>query len=101
LVAAQVLTSGPAQATPTDDINFVAAANVVPVSENLSGSETGSWSSDGGEFGSPFSWTEESLDEDLDYFTVLDVAAAESLPQPEVHEAFAPPAGAMTEEHRR
>jgi hypothetical protein len=47
--------SGPTQATPTDDINFVVAANAVPVNENLSGSETRSWSSDGGEFGIPFS----------------------------------------------
>ena len=52
----------------------------MPVNENLSGSETVSWSSDGGEFGSPFSWTEESSDEDLDYFATLDVAAAESMP---------------------
>jgi hypothetical protein len=58
----------------------VASANAVPVNENLSGSETVSWSSDGGEFGSPFSWTEESSDEDLDYFATLDVAAAESMP---------------------
>jgi hypothetical protein len=50
----------------------------MPVNENLSGTETGSWSSDGGEFGSLFSWTEESSAEDLDYFAALDVAAAES-----------------------
>jgi hypothetical protein len=37
---AQVPTSGPAQATPTNDINFVAAANAVPVSGNLFASET-------------------------------------------------------------
>jgi hypothetical protein len=71
-----VPTSGPAQATPTDDSNFVAAASAMPVNENPSGTETGSWSSDGGEFGSPFSWTEESSAEDLDYFAVLDVAAS-------------------------
>jgi hypothetical protein len=47
--------SGPAQATPTDDTNFVAASNALPVSDSLSGSELGSWSSNGGEFGSPFS----------------------------------------------
>jgi hypothetical protein len=52
----------------------------VPISGNLSGSETESWSSDGGEFGSPFLWIEESSDEDLDYFATLDVAAAKSLP---------------------
>jgi hypothetical protein len=100
-VVVQVLMSGPAQATPTDNINFVAASNAVPVNENLSGSETGSWSSDGGEFGSLFSWTEGSSDEDLDYFAVLDVAAAESMLQLEAHEASGPPTGAMTEEHRR
>ena len=68
----QVPTSGHAQPTPTDDINFVVAANAVPVNENLSGSETRSWSSVGDEFGSPFSWTEESSNEDLDYFAALD-----------------------------
>jgi hypothetical protein len=46
--------SGPAQATATDDINFVVATNATLVNENLSGSETGSWSSDGGEFGNRF-----------------------------------------------
>jgi hypothetical protein len=93
--------SRPTQATPTDDINFVAAANAMPVNENLSGSETGSWSSDGGEFGSPFSWSEESLDEDLDYFAALDMATAESVPRLEVHKASDPPFGARTEERLR
>ena len=60
-----------------DDTNFVVAATVVPANDNLSGSGSGSFLSDG-EFGSPFSWTEESSDEDLDYFVALDVAAAES-----------------------
>jgi hypothetical protein len=46
-------------------------------------------------------WTKESSDEDLDYFASLDVATAESLQQPEVREVSAPPARAMTEEHRR
>jgi hypothetical protein len=88
------LTSRPAQATPTDvDINFVAFANAAPVNGNSSGSETQSWSSDGGDFGSPFSWIEESSDEDLDYFAALDVVAAESLPQPEVREGSAPRLG--------
>jgi hypothetical protein len=40
-----------------------------------------------GESGSSFSWTEESSDEDLDYFAVLDVAAVESLLCVEVGEA--------------
>jgi hypothetical protein len=71
----------------------------VPVSGNSSGSEAESWSSDGGDFGSPFSWIEESSYEDLDYFAEFDVVAAESLPQLEVREVSAPPAGAMAEEH--
>jgi hypothetical protein len=79
----------------------VAAANAVHVNGNSSGSETESWSSNEGDFESPFLWIEESSDEDLDYFAALDVAAAESLPQPEVREVSAPPAGAMAEEHRR
>jgi hypothetical protein len=53
-VAAQVPTSGPAQATATDDSNIVASASAMSINENLSGTETGSWSSDGDEFGSPF-----------------------------------------------
>ena len=73
----------------------MAAANAVPVNGNSS------WSSDGGDFGSPFSWIEESSDEDLDYFAALDVTAAKSLPQPEVREVSAPSARAMAEEHRR
>jgi hypothetical protein len=88
----QVPTSGPAQATPSDvDINFVAAANAIPINENSSGFETESWSSDRDDFGSLFSSIEESSDEDLDYFAALDLAAAESLPQPEVREESAPP----------
>jgi hypothetical protein len=73
----------------------------MPVSGNSSGSEAESWSSNGGDFGSPFFWIEESSDEDLYYFAALDVAAAESLPQPEVREVSAPPAGAMAKEHRQ
>jgi hypothetical protein len=85
LVAAQVPTYGPAQVTTADDTNFVAVATSVPANDNLSGSGSGSFSSDG-EFESPFSWTEESLGEDLDYFAALDVAAAESSPRVEVGE---------------
>jgi hypothetical protein len=96
----QVPTSQPAQATPIDDINFVAAAHAVPVSGNLSSSKAESWSSDGGEFGSSFLWTEESSDEDLDYFVALDMATTKSLPQPEVREVSAPLTGAITEERR-
>jgi hypothetical protein len=100
LVAAQVPTSGPTQATPTDGTNFVVAANVVPANDSLSGSEFGSFSSNG-EFESPFSWTEESSDEDLDYFAALDVTAAESSPRLEVGEASDPPAGVRSERRRR
>jgi hypothetical protein len=100
LVAAQVPMSGPTQATPTDDVS-VAAANAMPVNENLSGSEIGSWSSAGGEFESPFSWAEESSDEDLDYFATLDVAVEEAVPRLEGREASDPSTGARTEEHHR
>ena len=69
----------------------------MPANDSLCGSESGSFSSDGGEFESPFSWTKESSDEDLDYFAALDVAAAESSLRLEVGEAFDPPAGARFE----
>jgi hypothetical protein len=71
------------------------------VNGNASGSKTKSWSLDGDNFGSPFSWTEESSDEDLDYFAALDLAAAESLPQAELREEFAPPVGVIAEDHHR
>jgi hypothetical protein len=58
----------------------------MPTNESLTGSGSGCFSSDG-EPESPFSWTEESSDEDLDYFSTLDVAAAESSPRVEVGEA--------------
>jgi hypothetical protein len=45
----------------------------MPANDNLSGSGSGSFSSDG-DFGSLFSWTKESSDKDLDYFAALDVA---------------------------
>jgi hypothetical protein len=73
----------------------------VPINGNLSGSETESWSSDGDDFGSLFSWIEESSDEDLDYFAALDVATAKSLSQLEVREGSAPPVGVIAEEHRQ
>jgi hypothetical protein len=71
----------------------VAATNAVPANDSLSGSESGYFSSDAGEFESPFCWAEESSDEDLDYFAALDVAAAESSPRQEVGEALNPLAG--------
>jgi hypothetical protein len=93
--------AGPAQATPTDGTNFMAATNAVPANDSLSGSESGSFSSDGGEFESPFSRTEESSDEDLDYFAALDVVVAESSPWLEVGEAFDPSAGVTIERCRQ
>jgi hypothetical protein len=60
----------------------VAASTVVPADDNLFGSVSECFESDG-ESGSSFSWTEESSDEGLDYFAALDVAAAESSPRVE------------------
>jgi hypothetical protein len=71
----------------------------VPANDNVSGSESGSFSSDG-EFGSSFSWAEKSSNEDLDYFVALDVAAAESSPRAEVGEVSDLPS-ARTERRRR
>jgi hypothetical protein len=96
----QVPTSGPGQATPTDDTNFVAAATTVTANDSLYGFESGSFSSDG-EFGSPFSWTKESSGEDLDYFVALDVTAVESSLWLEVGEVSDPLAGARIERRRR
>jgi hypothetical protein len=72
----------------------------VLANDSLSGSESGSFSSDG-EFESPFTWSEESSDEDLDYFVALDVAAVESSPRLELGESFNPPVGARSERRRR
>ena len=73
----------------------------MPFNGNASGSETESWSSDGNDFGSPLSWTEESSEEDLDYFAALDLAAAESSSQPEAREESASLARAIAEDHHR
>jgi hypothetical protein len=57
------------------------AANAMFLSGNVSeGSELGSWSLDEEEFGSSFSWVEESSEDDLDYFSALDLAVSESPP---------------------
>jgi hypothetical protein len=77
----------------------VAAATAVPANDNLSSFGSGSFSSDG-EFGSPFSGTEESSDKDLDYFVALDVAVAESSSRVEVGEVSDLPS-ARTKCHRR
>jgi hypothetical protein len=66
---------GPVHATSTDNTIFVAAPTVVPAGDNSCGSVSTCFESD--DSGSSISWTEESLDEGLDYFAALDVAAAE------------------------
>jgi hypothetical protein len=75
LVAAQVQDFGPAHATATT--NFLAASTVDGV--NKSDGSTSKFS-DFGDSGSSVEWTEESSDEDLDYFAAFDVAAAEASP---------------------
>jgi hypothetical protein len=75
LVAAQVQDFGPAHATATT--NFLAASTVDGV--NKSDGSTSKFS-DFGDSRSSVEWTEESSDEDLDYFAALDVAAAEASP---------------------
>jgi hypothetical protein len=54
----------------------------VPADDSVSGSMSECFESDG-ESGSSFPWTEESLDEGLDYFVSLDVAATETSPRVE------------------
>ena len=76
MVAAQVQDFGPAHATATT--NFLAASIVDDV--NKSDGSTSKFS-DFGDSGSSVEWTEESSDEDLDYFAALDVAAAEASPR--------------------
>jgi hypothetical protein len=76
LVAAHVQDFGPAHATAT--ANFVAASTVVTGNES---DESTSKFSEFDDSGSSIVWTEESLDEDLDYFAALDVAAAEASPR--------------------
>jgi hypothetical protein len=76
LVAAQVQDFGHAQATAT--ANLVAASTVVAGNES---DESTSKFSDFGDSRSSVEWTEESSDEDLDYFAALDVAAAEASPR--------------------
>jgi hypothetical protein len=75
LVAAQVQDFGPAHATATDTANFVAASTVV--AENDSGDSMSKFF-ESDDSGSSVVWTEESSDDDLDYFAALDVATAEA-----------------------
>jgi hypothetical protein len=56
----------------------VAASTIVLADDNLFGSMSEYFESDG-ESGSSFPWMEESSDEGLDYFVALDVATAETL----------------------
>ena len=76
MVAAQVQDFGPTHAT--DTANFVAVSTVVAGNES---DETAFKFSDFDDSGSLVEWTEESSDEDLDYFAALDVAAAEASPR--------------------
>jgi hypothetical protein len=100
--------SGPTQANPVDvKINDVLVdANPMSLSGNVSGeSDFGSWSSEGGELGSPFSWVDESSKDDLDYFAVLDLATAESplqwAPPPPPREAPVTSIGASSKDSQR
>jgi hypothetical protein len=77
LVAAQVQDFGPAHATATDTANFVAASTVVAENES---DDFVSKFFESDDSGSSVVWTEESSDEDLDYFAALDVAVAEASP---------------------
>jgi hypothetical protein len=65
-------------ATATDSANFVAASTVV--AENDSDDSVSKFF-ESDDSGSSVVWTEESSDEDLDYFAALDVAAAEASPR--------------------
>ena len=75
MVAAQVQDFGPAHATATT--KFLAASTAE------GGNESGGPASEFFDFvdsGSSVEWSEESSEEDLDYFAALDVAAAEASP---------------------
>jgi hypothetical protein len=76
LVVAQVQDFGPVHTTATT--NFVAASTVDAGNES---DESASKFSDFHDSGSSVEWTEESSDEDLDYFAALDVATAEASPR--------------------
>ena len=92
MVAAQVQDFGPAHATATTE--FLAASTAED------GNECGGSVSeffDVTDSGSSVEWTEESSEGDLDYFTALDVAAAEAAP----HAADAPDVPGPSTGHRR
>jgi hypothetical protein len=73
--------SEPTQVNP-DDVKIndgLMDASTTFLSGNMSeGSDFGSWSLEDGELESPFSWVDESSEDDLDYFVALDLAASES-----------------------
>jgi hypothetical protein len=71
----QVQDFGPAHATAT--ANLLAAS---AVDDGNKSDESAPKFSEFGDSGSSVEWTEESSDEDLDYFAALDVAAAEASP---------------------
>jgi hypothetical protein len=75
LVAAQVQDFGPAHATATTEF---LAASTAEVGNEYGGSV--SEFLDFADSGSSVEWSEESSEEDLDYFAALDVAAAEASP---------------------
>jgi hypothetical protein len=92
LVVAQVQDFGPAHATATTKFLAVSTAE--------GGNECGGSASESFDFadsGSSVGWTEESSEEDLDYFAALDVAAAEASP----HVADADVPGPSTGRRRR
>jgi hypothetical protein len=78
LVAAQVQDFGPAHTIATVNANFVAASTVV-AEDDSDDSVSKCFESD--DSGSLIVWTEESSDEDLDYFAALDVATVEASPR--------------------
>jgi hypothetical protein len=82
-------------ATATDNAIFVAASTVAADDDSF-GSVSKCFESD--DSGSSIAWTEESSDEDLDYFAALDVAVAEPSPRAEGSEELP---GASTGYRRR
>jgi hypothetical protein len=84
----QVQDFGPAHATATDTANFVATSTVVAENE-LDDFVSKFFESD--DSGGSVVWTEESSDEDLDYFAALDVAVVEASPRVMDAEVFPGP----------
>jgi hypothetical protein len=65
-------------ATATNNANFVAASTVVAKNDS---DDSVSMFFESDDSGSSVVWTEESSDEDLNYFAALDVAATEASPR--------------------